>query len=556
MKRKFYTLIGTALAALALSGCNLDINKDPYAVTDLDFGQLLTATEWEVGMNFAEGNYLNANFSAYVHHTVSREIDNYSLVASYSTLGNTWEQAYKYSIKNCDALIENADKSGDAICAGIGRVLRTHVYLNLVDLWGDVPYSEANVAGIDKPKPDASADIYNALLESLNAAIANFKDEKAANDNAPGDNDLFYKGDVAKWIKAANTLKLKLLVQSRLAKSQVKDWKSQLDALLSENNFLANGEDLQFPHSTAMTPSDERNSGYVDEYQGGQKTVYISPWFYECMNGSTYNWKDNPFARIKDPRIPYFFYNQVTATADAANKTDYRDGAFISIMFGSNSGFTSMTQEGSMTTLGIYPVGGVFDKGQGKAIDAKSGNGIAPDKMLMAYSVPFMKAELILAGEASGDAKAELKNGIEASIVHVNYVTAQSDGTAPTISSEAINAFVDAVLAKYDAASDARKMEIVMTQKWIANFYNPVEAYNDIRRTGYPVLFKGDENNMAWSPYAQEKEAVPGLVSYELVNLLDFPRILYYPQGETTVNPNITNKDRVVSEKNVFWDVK
>ena len=556
MKRKFYTLIGTALAALALSGCNLDINKDPYVVTNLNFDQLLTATEYEVGINFAEGSYLNANFSAYVHHTVSREIDNYSLVASYATLGNTWEQAYKFSIKNCDALIENADKSGDAICAGIGRVLRTHVYLNMVDLWGDVPYSEANVAGIDKPKADKSADIYNALLESLNAAIANFNDEKAANANAPADNDLFFKGDVKKWIKAANTLKLKLLVQSRLAKSQVKDWKSELDALLAGDNFLADGEDLQFPHSTAMTPSDERNSGYVDEYQGGQKTVYISPWFYECMSGNTYNWKDNPFVRIKDPRIPYYFYNQVAADGDAANKTDYRDGAFISIVFGSNSGFTSMTQEKAMTTLGIYPVGGKFDKGEGTPIDAKSGNGIAPDKMLMAYSVPFMKAELILAGEASGDAKEELKKGIASSIAHVNSVTAAADATAPKLEGDAVTDFIDAVLAKYDAANDNRKMEIVMTQKWIANFYNPVEAYNDIRRTGYPVLFKGDAENLAWSPYAQEVEATPGLVSFELVNLLDFPRILYYPQSETTVNPNITNKGRIVSSKNVFWDAK
>ena len=556
MKRKFYTLIGTALAALALSGCNLDINKDPYVVTNLNFDQLLTATEYEVGINFAEGNYLNANFSAYVHHTVSREIDNYSLVASYATLGNTWEQAYKFSIKNCDALIENADKSGDAICAGIGRVLRTHVYLNLVDLWGDVPYSEANVAGIDKPKADKSADIYNALLESLNAAITNFNDEKAANANAPADNDLFFKGDVKKWIKAANTLKLKLLVQSRLAKSQVKDWKSELDALLAGDNFLADGEDLQFPHSTAMTPSDERNSGYVDEYQGGQKTVYISPWFYECMSGNTYNWKDNPFVRIKDPRIPYYFYNQVAADGNAANKTDYRDGAFISIVFGSNSGFTSMTQEKAMTTLGIYPVGGKFDKGEGTPIDAKSGNGIAPDKMLMAYSVPFMKAELILAGEASGDAKEELKKGIASSIAHVNSVTAAADPTAPKLEGDAVTDFIDAVLAKYDAANDNRKMEIVMTQKWIANFYNPVEAYNDIRRTGYPVLFKGDAENLAWSPYAQEVEATPGLVSFELVNLLDFPRILYYPQSETTVNPNITNKGRIVSSKNVFWDAK
>ena len=270
-----------------------------------------------------------------------------------------------------------------------------------------------------------------------------------------------------------------------------------------------------------MTPADERNSGYVDEYQGGQKTVYISPWFYECMSGNTYNWKDNPFVRIKDPRIPYYFYNQVAADGDAANKTDYRDGAFISIVFGSNSGFTSMTQEKAMTTLGIYPVGGKFDKGEGTPIDAKSGNGIAPDKMLMAYSVPFMKAELILAGEASGDAKEELKKGIASSIAHVNSVTAAADPTAPKLEGDAVTDFIDAVLAKYDAANDNRKMEIVMTQKWIANFYNPVEAYNDIRRTGYPVLFKGDAENLAWSPYAQEVEATPGLVSFELVNLLD-----------------------------------
>ena len=121
MKRKFYTLIGTALAALALSGCNLDINKDPYVVTNLNFDQLLTATEYEVGINFAEGSYLNANFSSYVHHTVSREVDNYALSASYSTLGNTWSQAYRYSIKNCDKIF--VMKKGRIIEEGTHREL-------------------------------------------------------------------------------------------------------------------------------------------------------------------------------------------------------------------------------------------------------------------------------------------------------------------------------------------------------------------------------------------------------------------------------------------------
>jgi len=183
-----------------------------------------------------------------------------------------------------------------------------------------------------------------------------------------------------------------------------------------------------------------------------------------------------------------------------------------------------------------------------------NGTGIAPDKMLQAYSVPFMKAELVLAGETTGDARELLAEGIKASFAHVNSVSKAADATCPTIDNASRDAFVDAVLGKFDAAGDAKKMEIVMTQKWVANFYNPVEAYSDIRRTGYPILFEGDDQNMAYSPYAQTIEAKPELTPYNLVSLMAYPRIMWYPQGETTVNPNISNESRVVSSKVVFWD--
>ncbi len=554
--KKLYYLIMAALLVPMASGCSLDINKDPYAVTNLDVKQLLTAAEYEVGATFAEGYNLNANFSAYIHHTCSREIDNYSLVSSYSTLGNTWSQAYRYAIKNCDELISNGDANGNAIYAGIGRVLRAHIYMAMTDLWGDIPYSEANVAGIETPKTDASEDIYNNLLVSLNTAIANFKDTEAINDMVPADNDLFYNGDVDKWLKAANTLKLKLLVQSRLAKDKINNWNSELTALLAENNFIGNGEDLQFPHSSATSPTDERKTGFVDEYEGSQKSVWISPWFYETMSGKAYNFKENPFRGIEDPRTNYYWFNQLKATDAAANKTDYRDGAFVSIMMASNSGLTSGTQEASMTTLGIYPVGGKYDDGNGGKIGPKSGTGIAPDKMLQAYSVPFMKAELVLAGETSGDALALLKEGILASIYHVNAVSLAADVNAPAISAAKAEDFANKVGDKFTAATDnEKKMEILMTQKWIANFFNPVEAYNDIRRTGYPKLFTGDENNMAWTPYKQTVEPEAELTSYELKTILAFPRIMWYPNGEVTTNPNISNNARIVSEKTVFWDV-
>lgn len=554
MKRKIFNVLVAFAAVMAFSACDLDINEDPYVVKTLDMEQLLTAAEFEVGINFSEGGYLNSNFSSYVHHTVSREVDNYSLSASYATLGNTWSQAYRYSIKNCDKIIEAGDEDGNAIYAAIGRILRAHIYMNMTDLWGDIPYSQANNPEFDTPVPDKSADIYNDLLKEINKAIADLGDRSKANNLVPGANDLFYGGNVDKWTRAANTLKLKLLVQSRNAKSEITGWDSELSSVLAADKFMQNGGDLQFPHTSARTPSDERNMGFTDEYAGGQKSVWISPWLYEVMNGKTYNFSSNPFRSISDPRTKYYYFNQATADQDALNPIDYRDGAFITITFGSNSGYTSNTQEKVMTTVGIYPVGGKYDDGKGGAIDADSGPGNAPDKMLQAYSVPFMKAELVLAGEMTGDAAALLSEGIAASIYHVNAVSKAADPTCPEITDEARDTFIDAVVERFNAADNERKMEILMTQKWVANFYNPVEAYNDIRRTGYPLIFKGDDSNMAYTPYTQTVEAQQGLTPFNLVSLLAFPRIMWYPQDETTVNPNITNNGRVVSNKAVFWD--
>ncbi len=557
MKNKFLNILGAGLIAFSVSSCDLDINNDPYAVTDLDLSQLLTAVEYEISASFAEGSYLNANFSAYTQHTVSREIDNYSLIPSYSTLGNTWDNIYIYGIKNADALIDRANEASLSYYAGIGRVLRAYAYLNLTDLFGDIPYSEANVPGIEFPKADKSADIYNALLVELNQALKDFAATEG-NSSRPGTNDLFYNGNITKWIKATNTLKLKLLTQSRLAKDEINNWKAELDSLIAEDNFIGNGEDLQFPHTGTLSPADERKSGYTDEYEASQKGVWVSPWLYEIMNGKTYNAKNNPFAGIVDPRVPYYYFNQLTADADAVSPTDYRDGAFVSILMGSNSTYSSMTQDAAMTVIGIYPVGGKYDDGNGGAIGAKSGSGIAPDKMLQAYSVPFMKAELALAGEITADAKELLEDAIDASIAHVNAVVAKADANAPLI--EDYTLFKTNVLSQFDKATDAKKMEIVMTQKWIANFYHPIEAYNDIRRTGYPVLFTGNDERKAVSPFdhtvAATDMTAEGGVELPIIKISDYPRILWYPQGECDVNPNISNKDRNVTVSNVFWDVQ
>lgn len=550
--RILYALIPTLLVCTSCSKY-LDINDNPNKPTTAELNKVLTGAEYDIAMSFASGNYIGSSLSSYVFHLSSREVDNYGIMNSTSTLGNTWQQGYVYGLKNTNAVIKAAEEGNNMIYAGIGKLMKAYAFANLVDLWGDIPYEEFDIEGNYAPKLDRSQDIYNSLLALIDEAIGNLEDTNASNLLKPASDDLIYSGNVDKWVRMGNTLKLKLLVQSRKSKNDISDWNTKLSTLLAENNFMRNGEDFEFKHTAKDTP-EERHQAYVDEYLGGQSTYYISPWIYETMSGKNLNVTDNPFVNIKDPRIPYYWVNQIKADSEAQNATDYRDGAFVSIFFASNASGASNDQRETSTFIGIYPCGGKYDNGQGGKCDAKVGNGVAPEKMLQSYSVPFLLAELYLTGEASGDAKSALEEGIERSIIHVNAVAKASDPNVPTISAENKDAFIEQVLKKYDAAgSDEEKLRIVMTQKWIANFFNPVEAYTDIRRTGYPTLLPKN-TTYAQSPYKTSQVPEQGPVNIPLKGINAFPRAMWYPSSEVTRNPNVTNEGRNLSNPILFWD--
>ena len=428
----------------------------------------------------------------------------------------------------------------------------------MVDLWGDIPYSEYNVPGVNAPKPDSSKDIYNSLIALLEEAQSDLVYTKAdgKNDLIPGSDDFFYgeeKEDedrVEKWARLNNTIQLRLLLQSRKAKADIEGWKTKLDALISADNFIKPDGDFQFWFTLATSPQVERHPA-ISQYTG-QQTNYISPFFYETMSGITLNTAENPFSGIRDPRIPYYFVNQLKDGQDAENAHEYRNGNFMSIFFATNGPNASGSNDKSLTKIGLYAAGGKYDDGEGGVITLESQYGEAPHKMVTFFSLKFMLAELALAGEITGDARELLKEAINASIAHVNSVAAKQSGV-PMISNADRDDFTNDVLTKYDAANADGKMEIVMTQKWIANFFNPIDSYNDYRRTGYPVMFdpaKTTDPGNGVNPTVTDKS--PAVVP--LNNFTSYPRSLYYPTNtETELNPNMPQKSNV-STPFVFWD--
>ncbi|MBN1184062.1 MAG: SusD/RagB family nutrient-binding outer membrane lipoprotein [Bacteroidales bacterium] len=544
--------IWVLLVVLFLGSCTseyLDINDDPNNPTEAVMDQLLSGGEYYMTQGLGQGNFIGNSLSSYVHQLVSREVQNYGMTAGANGTFNTWNYLYTYALPAYDAIIEAGEKDGNLIYVGVAKTLRAYTFSMMVDLWGDIPYSEFNIPGINAPKPDNSKDIYNSLLALLEEAQADLVNEDAVNNLKPGTDDFFYGGDVDKWTRLNNTIQLKLLVQSRKAKSDITDWQVKLTGLMTKNKFIKSGEDFQFWFNTGTSPQDMRHPA-ISEYTG-QQTYYISPYFYETMAGDTYNTVDNPFAGIEDPRVPYYFVNQLKTGKDSENSHEYRNGNFMSIFFATNGNNASGSNDKSLTKIGIYPAGGKYDDGKGGAVTLAAVYGEAPHKMVTFFSLKFMLAELVLEAEITGDARALFEDAVFASLNHVNSVAKKQTGV-PLID-VTDSTFVDDILAKYDAADADGKMRIVMTQKWIANFFNPIDIYTDYRRTGYPLLFdpaKTADPGNGVNPTVEENSPA----EVPLMNIASFPRSLYYPtNSETELNANINQKVNL-STPFLFWD--
>ena len=559
MKNKIKTLLiaSVVLLATACSGDWLDVNQNPNVPTEPNIAQLLTRGQMEVGRIFGQGNFIGNRLSTYTHHMTSRDEQNYGMMPGANNPQNTWVFFYQFLMKNFQKVIEIGDEEGDVLYSGIARTLLAFAATKMVDLFGDIPFSEALDPENHNPRPDRGEDIYNAAFQLLDEALANFRDTDAANILRPGSDDVFFGGNIEKWIRLNNTIQLQLLLNTRNARSYIPDWQSRLTALMNADNFMRAGEDFEFWWTTSRTP-EERHPAFVAWWINPGQNDFISPFFYEMMMGMVDNNRYNPFAGIQDPRVPYFFFRPLRPGETTPVQHSYRHGTFLSIFFADIGPNEGVGQLESMTRPGLWVAGGRFDDGEGRVAgqsrweSAGPQGGVAPTRLLSYHSFRFKLAELALVGAITGDARAHLQAGMEAAIAHVNRVAARH--SAPLISGESRDAFVTAVLGRYDSATtDAARLEIIMTQKWIGNFFFPTTAYTDFRRTGFPVLFDpANTSDPGWGVNLVINERSPARVPIQTI--ASFPRVLFYPQVvESGLNQNLPQRTNL-SLPTVFWD--
>lgn len=536
---------------LLFSACKdwLDINNDPNVASDIKINLILPSVQYDIATDLSLGSH-NIGYvcGVYVHQLSTREeYDQYGINGGSYANTSYWSDLYSGPAKELDVLIKKGEDQDNLIYAGIGKIMKAYLFSQIVDIWGDVPYTEYGQKGNYSPKFDSDKDIYKKLFLLIDQGIADIENSDSKNIIKPGGDDLIYGGDTEKWMRFANTLKLKLYVQ--VQKTDLWD-ATKVQALITENKLIEQDSEFLFPFGTSVSP-DNRHNGFSSEYGGSQIGTYISPWFFKIMMGMN----DKIFTGNRDPRIAYYWCRQ----ARLENTPEYAwkdtDGKrFISIYFGSTGVNRDAGGRATFTMPGIYPVGGKFDdatpplSSNGLGID--DGTGASPMRLLTYADRKYLEAELYKIGLISGDARATLLEAINASFALVDKVVDMngSSQTIPTLSgSSDVTNYINSVMTEYDAANSEKQFEIIMTQKWIQRFGgSAVDSYTDYRRTAYPVLFNPAVDASDGGNYLAED--VPTQISRGYV--VSWP----YPQDELDVNVNAPAQKNQTTDK-LFWDV-
>lgn len=503
--------------ALSLFSCSdfLDVNNTPNSpTTDIVPPNLILAAahsnSYRTMATTANelGNVWMNNWGANVNAFTGGYADEFSLAINASFYQGIWNNIY-LNTANYSNII-NSEFPNYENHKSIARIMKTYYFQYLVDLYGDIPYSEAHLGGANlAPVYDNDKDIYRDLYEQLDLAITDIQNAPATT-IAVGSEDVIMGGDMSKWIRFANTLKLRLLIrQTELALTDA-ETQTYLNTKFAE--LVADGATFIGAGETATI-----NPGYSNNSESRQNPFY-SRWGL-TLNGSS----ETPSYRF------------VGASADIAanlntSPPDPRRARQYTVVGGNvvgvKQGDASQNGGGGTAPLNISKLGIAFfpNTGVGTAAGATtSATASAQNGFIMTASESlFLQAEAVHRGYLPGNAKALFDAAISQSFA----MTGATIGTYLTA--------VDSQVGKGWTATP-NKIEAIMYQKRIAlmNIHG-IESFIEYTRTGFP--------------------RVPRALTAQYPSK---PNRLMYPTSELSGNSANVPTQTLANVFNtfVFWDV-
>lgn len=501
-----YILLLLTIFAVAVSSCSdsymEDLNTDPTKANSIDPNAQLTTAELQtygdLGMVEIYRNYLYAfaqqlmgcwNTTNYGgRHT----IDN-------NEMSRMWISFYPNAIKNLtDGVYRSNENASLSNINAALRIYRVYMISLITDVYGDAPCSEAGLGYIDEkfnPRYDTQEEIYSWFFKELKEAGAALNQ---SGDKISG--DVIYKGDVTKWKKLANSLRLRYAMRI----SDVAPEKAQLefeDALSDAGGIFANASDDALVRYMEVSFSFGQES-YTD-YRGNALSKLL--FGNDPANNPSYLCSTffNQMKNSGDPRtyrIARFYYDGLMSATSTNNRIDLTEEVL-------KKGVTMNPRDPGAFSWEPWPTGYESDIMKEIALTNPSVQTSMARETEPKLANNFMKSD---------------NPGVIITYAEINFLLAEAalkgwnvSGTVADLYAKGVRASMDFLSNNYgcDKITDAefttfitnngigytndQKKAAINTQAWILHFTNPAESWANVRRSGYPRLKSPAEYNFA-----------------------------------------------------------
>lgn len=421
-------IISIFILSATLIGCSdLDINRDPDLLDPNSAplsAQLPAAISGLIGGEGASLAIIGGMWSQYWTQSNAanqyKDVDTYAIGTSdYNVIWNGMYDALG-DIRNVKRRALAEENWNYFLIATTLEVQASQV---LTDMYGDIPYTEANNINNLTPKFNTGIEVYDLLISDLNLALSkNLDDSKG---NHPGKDDFIFEGDMDHWTEFANTLKLKIYMrQTNSSRKAIAD--AGIAQLLSSGVAFLN---VDAGMTQFVDAPDQSNPLY--EYNNRKLNVATNLRMSTTL-ASLFDAKG-------DPRKGFYY-----GAGNSLNQGDLNNPAgqatFAVVTLHADTPAYFITKEESL----------------------------------------FLQAEALERNGQSGKAKYDAAVVANFSKYYTATPTAGATAAAPFLAAGGGYAYPT-------TGTFEQKLEAIITQKWIASFPgNGFEAFFETNRTGYP----------------------------------------------------------------------
>ncbi|MCE4563116.1 SusD/RagB family nutrient-binding outer membrane lipoprotein [Maribellus sp. CM-23] len=500
--KKLITIISIVLF---LSSCNdfLDINENPNFPTDVSDELLLTSAQAAVTNVYCADWGLIGSFWSQ-HWAQNNTSSQYKIYETYAISSNTNVIERSYRAMFVDGLSDNEiflKKVAESENWGaylMGAVIKAYGFQYLVDLYGNVPYTEAFL-GSEKLNPvidkgeNIYADIYALLVDALDKDFSSFVPELYEA------NDIIFEGDLEAWQAFANSLRLRILLRQYDANSSFANTEiAKLIADMEAEHIYLLDRDV------AVTNFEDADSKSNPLYESDQRQLNTTNNIKACVTFTSY------LEANSDPRLEVLFTPI--------------DGKYLGMVPGS---YNVPSTEFEAPKLIASPV-----------IEAT----------MPVYWMTYAESELLIA-----EAYLRLGNTEMAQAYYESGVSESFDRMEADAGDLLTGAYA------FPATGFNDQLKAIIVQKWIdaAEGGRGIESHIERVRTGYPE--ESTISDQIDEGYTVPGNYIPGTLIYSKKGTTSgiLPRRFPYPDSELNFNSNAAEYKALVDAdvilQKVWW---